>query len=185
MTSAESLSEVLASALAADLPSALGPLRGQRLYALCLGTDSDPMTIIPMAHTEELLASLVAEDPEDDDDGYYRWVWSEWVDGGLTTPSVDAVVAQLDAVRGDPAPGGERARATACFRAMIDALGDPRVMAAVRSVDPDWEPVLYLQSSDPGGVDAQLGLASVDLLNPDHPRDDLVRQVRDLMSESV
>lgn len=169
------LTSDLVDALVADLSAALPAVADQELYAVCLVTDSDPMTIAPDFFTEEQLAEMdIEEDPD-----YFRWFRDEWTNGEVPAPRTDAVVEQMNQRHDQVAEEDFPTWSEACFQMMLDALGDPRVSAAIAAVNPQWRPVRYLLSPDPGGIDQRYMELSVDQLNADHPRTDLVESLRE------
>ncbi|MDI3405554.1 DUF4303 domain-containing protein [Streptomyces cavernicola] len=178
--------------IVASLCATVGPmLRGrasEELYALALTTDSDVVTLRLVAHTEQALTALLenAEDNAEDsaaDADYYRWWPDEWADldddvtpddGVESTGDLCEALYEAHASLGeDDALHDEwclRARA-----ALDGALGDARVLAAVREANPVWRPVLFVTDTD---GDMRETVHSIDLLNGAHPDPALVASAR-------
>ncbi|MDT9593998.1 DUF4303 domain-containing protein [Nocardioides zeae] len=185
---AEHLHERLVAAIVGTLGPTLRRLAGEHLYAVALTTDDDVMTVDLLAHTEEALARLTggAVD-EDGTDGeaaaYLRWWPDEWGassddvapdDGAETLVTLSRALADA----GDAAPDHDRWRTRG--RDLLDAaLGDERVRAALAAHRPVSAPVLFVTTTD---GDLARTVASLDALNPDHPRPALVAAARAYLS---
>lgn len=174
--------------LVASFVATLGPMltshADEDLYALAVTTDSDVITCSLIAHTEQALAAI----PErDDEPEYYRWWPDEWsirdsdVDpesGAETTAELSRVLAELE--RAATASGtvvGDWHHAARDV--LASALGHELVAQTLTNINPTWTPVLFIADTD---GDQQPTVESLDLLNADHPRPDLVTAAREFFT---
>lgn len=169
--------ERLVQSLVATVPLLLGDCRGEGLYGLALTTDNDVVTVRLLAETEERLGRSDAFGDEDN----RRWWPDEWgiADDDVVLPGGLETTAQLsDALRdlSDECHGDDiDLWRDDAWDMLVEALGDPRVLAAVTALDPGWRPVLFVVDT---GYNGARTVASLDDLNPGHPRPELVAAAR-------
>ncbi|MGA4668385.1 DUF4303 domain-containing protein [Propionibacteriaceae bacterium Y1923] len=174
------LHERLVACLVATVPPMLEGHADEELYALALVTDSDVITCRLSAQTEQLLAAV----PDyDDEPEYYRWWPEEWsihddecdpVSGGESSVELSRVLFELErqATASGMVVGDWR---NAAREVLHSALGHEQVAQALTDINPLWAPVLFVMDSD---GDQWPTVTSIDELNDDHPRPELVAEVR-------
>lgn len=181
------LYERMVACFVATIPAMLDSHQDEDLYAVAITTDSDVITCGLVAHTEEALASV----PEvDDDPEYYRWWPDEWsirdweVDpmaGAETTVDVSRVLFDLE--RSAMASGIVGGDWHAAAREVLhSALGHELVAQALTNINAAWTPVFYVTDTD---GDQRPTLDSIDQLNSDHPRPDLLASARSFFTQSL
>lgn len=174
MADLDDLRERLALSLVGTLGPALRARAGERVYVAALTTDSDLVTVDLALHTEEALAHLTADSPQDHL-AHYRWWPDEWAgttddlepDGGA-----ESLVALSRALwdASDEAPDHDAWRRSA-HAVLEGALGDARVRAVLAG----HAPVLFVADTDGG---PERTAASVATLNAAHPDPALVAAAR-------
>lgn len=171
----EALQERLVAALVAELTAMLEPRRGQDLYVLALTTDSDVVTVRLAAHTDEQWRALAAGEDDAETVRLYRWWPDEWAveDGVVVPPGIETTGDISDALYAGYRDQPIDAWRAAAWRMLVDALGDPRILAAVHAVDPAWHPVRFVTATD---GDNRPAAESILTLNPGHPRPALVAE---------
>lgn len=181
------LYERMVACFVATIPPMLNSRADENLYALAVTTDSDVTTCTLLAHTEQALAAIpeVADEPE-----YYRWWPDEWsihdweVDpesGAETTTDLSRDLFDLErtATASGIVVGDWQKAARDILHA---ALGHELVAQALTNINPDWAPVLFVADTD---GDQQPTIDSLDQLNADHPRPDLVVAARTFFASNL
>lgn len=171
----DALRERLVAALVASLPPLLEPWRGQDLYALALTTDSDVVTVRLAAHTEEQWLDLVGSEDDAETIRLYRWWPDEWAveDDSVLPPGAETTGDISDALYARHRDQRIEAWRAAAWRMLVDALGDPRILATVQAIEPAWHPVRFVTDTD---GDDRPAAESILALNPGHPRPALVAE---------
>ncbi len=171
----DDLRERLVAALVASLPPMLEPWRGQDLYVLALTTDSDIITVRLAAHTDEQWRALSGGEDDAEIVRLYRWWPDEWAveDDVAVPPGAETTGDICDAMYAGCRDQPIDVWRAAAWRMLVDALGDPRVLATVQAIEPAWHPVRFVTDTD---GDNRPAAQSILTLNAGHPRPALVAE---------
>ena len=181
------LYERMVDCFVAMIRAMLDSPRDEDLYALAVTTDTDVTTCSLLAHTEQALAAI----PEvDDEPEYFRWWPDEWsihdwevnpASGSGTTAELsrDLLALERAATASGITVGDWRQGARDI---MLAALGHELVAQTVTNINPDWSPVLFIADTD---GDQQPTIDSIDQLNAEHPRPDLVAAARAFFTSNL